>query len=101
VSCRRFQEGRKNCTKFDGNSKSFLHDGLQVDFERPDYARFPKFREARGQEAIVGPGDVLYIPIYWWHHIESVMRGGYTISINFWYKVKLLFLCFVVFWHRI
>jgi len=58
----------------------------QVDFERPDYARFPKFREARGQEAVVGPGDVLYIPIYWWHHIESIMRGGYTISINFWYK---------------
>ncbi|KDR18274.1 hypoxia-inducible factor 1-alpha inhibitor-like [Zootermopsis nevadensis] len=58
----------------------------QVDFERPDYTRFPKFREARGQEAIVGPGDVLYIPIYWWHHIESIMRGGYTISVNFWYK---------------
>ncbi|KAK7862279.1 hypothetical protein R5R35_006647 [Gryllus longicercus] len=58
----------------------------QVDFDRPDYNRFPKFREARGQEAVVGPGDVLYIPIYWWHHIESIMRGGYTISINFWYK---------------
>ncbi|PSN40687.1 Hypoxia-inducible factor 1-alpha inhibitor [Blattella germanica] len=58
----------------------------EVDFERPDYTRFPKFREARGHEAVVGPGDVLYIPIYWWHHIESIMRGGYTISVNFWYK---------------
>ncbi|KAG8233363.1 hypothetical protein J437_LFUL005824 [Ladona fulva] len=58
----------------------------QVDFEHPDYVRFPKFREVRGQEAVVGPGDVLYIPIYWWHHIESLMRGGYTVSINFWYK---------------
>lgn len=61
---------------------------LQVDFERPDYARFPKFKEAKGCETVIGPGDVLYIPIYWWHHIESLMRGGHTITINFWYKVS-------------
>lgn len=58
----------------------------QVDFERPDLKKFPKFSQLRGQEAVVGPGEVLYIPIYWWHHIESLMRGGCTISINFWYK---------------
>lgn len=58
----------------------------QVDFERPDQSRFSKFREARGMEAVVGPGEVLYIPIYWWHHVESIMRGGYTVSVNFWYK---------------
>ncbi|XP_063237631.1 hypoxia-inducible factor 1-alpha inhibitor-like isoform X2 [Bacillus rossius redtenbacheri] len=58
----------------------------QVDFERPDLGRFPKFRDVCGQEAVVGPGDVLYIPVYWWHHVESLMRGGYTMSINFWYK---------------
>lgn len=61
---------------------------LQVDFDRPDYTRFPKLADARGQEAVVGPGDVLYIPIYWWHHVESLMRGGYTVSVNFWYKVS-------------
>lgn len=70
---------------YENNCQSLVY--YQVDFERPDFTRFPKFREARGQEAIVGPGDVLYIPIYWWHHIESLMRGGYTISVNFWYKV--------------
>lgn len=60
---------------------------FQVDFDRPNLTKFPKFKEARGCEAVVGPGDVLYIPIYWWHHIESLMRGGPTITINFWYKV--------------
>ncbi|KAL1139713.1 hypothetical protein AAG570_006691 [Ranatra chinensis] len=58
----------------------------QVDFERPDYMKFPKFKGAVGHEAVIGPGDVLYIPIYWWHHVESLMRGGYTVSVNFWYK---------------
>ena len=38
---------------------------LQVNFEKPDYRRFPKFRHARGLEAVLGPGDVLYLPSYW------------------------------------
>lgn len=61
----------------------------QVDFEDPNYLKFPKFAEARGQEAVIGPGEVLFIPIYWWHQVECLMRGGYTVSVNFWYKVSL------------
>jgi len=38
---------------------------LQVNFEKPDYRRFPKFRNVRGLEAVLGPGDVLYLPSYW------------------------------------
>uniref|UniRef100_A0A0A9WJF7 Hypoxia-inducible factor 1-alpha inhibitor n=1 Tax=Lygus hesperus TaxID=30085 RepID=A0A0A9WJF7_LYGHE len=60
----------------------------QVDFDDPDLEKYPKFSEALASEAIVGPGDVLYIPNYWWHHVESLMKGGYTISVNFWYKSK-------------
>uniref|UniRef100_A0A8C1Q5Q6 Hypoxia inducible factor 1 subunit alpha inhibitor n=1 Tax=Cyprinus carpio TaxID=7962 RepID=A0A8C1Q5Q6_CYPCA len=59
----------------------------QVDFENPDYDKFPNFTNAVGYEAVVGPGDVLYIPMYWWHHIESLLNGGVTITVNFWYKV--------------
>jgi len=40
-------------------------DTWQVNFERPDYRRFPKFRNACGLEAVLGPGDVLYLPSYW------------------------------------
>ncbi|XP_054263777.1 hypoxia-inducible factor 1-alpha inhibitor-like isoform X2 [Macrosteles quadrilineatus] len=58
----------------------------QVDFDKPDLTRFPKFAEVSGQEAVVGPGDVLYIPIYWWHHVECLRHNGYTVSVNFWYK---------------
>ncbi|KAI5732707.1 hypothetical protein M8J76_003276 [Diaphorina citri] len=60
----------------------------QVDFENPDLQRFPRFREAKGMEAVVGPGDILYIPLYWWHHIESKQKEDYTVSLNFWYKTK-------------
>lgn len=38
----------------------------QVDFDNPDYERFPNFQNVVGYETVVGPGDVLYIPMYWW-----------------------------------
>lgn len=37
----------------------------QVDIFNPDLKRFPRFKDAQAYECIVGPGDVLYIPIYW------------------------------------
>lgn len=62
----------------------------QVELENPDLERFPEFSQLRGWEAILGPGDVLYLPMYWWHQVESAPRGGYTVSVNFWYKVGRL-----------
>ena len=41
-------------------------DIFQVDFDEPDLKRFPLFKEASGLEAIVAPGEILYIPMYWW-----------------------------------
>ena len=38
---------------------------LQVDFDNPDYEKFPNFKNIVGYETVVGPGDVLYIPMYW------------------------------------
>lgn len=62
-----------------------------MDFDNPDYKRFPNFQNVVGYETVVGPGDVLYIPMYWWHHIESLLNGGITITVNFWYKVNRIF----------
>lgn len=42
-----------------------------VDIEYPDYQRYPKFRHVKGLMAILGPGDVLYLPSCWWHEVES------------------------------
>ncbi|KAI0215867.1 Hypoxia-inducible factor 1-alpha inhibitor [Lamellibrachia satsuma] len=57
----------------------------QVDFENPNYESFPLFRNVKGYEAILGPGDVLYLPMYWFHHVESLIDTGMTTSITFWY----------------
>ena len=38
-----------------------------------------------GFEAIVGPGDALFIPKGWWHSIRSV-GTGVTASVNWWFR---------------
>ncbi|KAB7506652.1 Hypoxia-inducible factor 1-alpha inhibitor [Armadillidium nasatum] len=73
----------------------------QVNLEKPDFEAYPELKNLKGYEAIVYPGDVLYIPIYWWHHIESLFTTTpdtenknreslddvkCNVSVNFWYK---------------
>jgi hypothetical protein len=57
-----------------------------VDFDAPDFARFPRFRDAlaAAQVAELGPGDALYIPTLWWHHVQS--QGMLNILVNYWWK---------------
>lgn len=57
-----------------------------VDLREPDYEKFPKFREAleSAQEAVLEPGDAIYIPILWWHGVESL--EPLNILVNYWWN---------------
>lgn len=48
----------------------------------PDFERFPLFRSAQLWEAIVGPGDILFIPRNYWHEVTALER---SISLSFWW----------------
>jgi hypothetical protein len=56
-----------------------------VDVGNPDFARFPRFRDAlaAAQFAELEAGDALYIPALWWHQVESV--GVVNVLINYWW----------------
>lgn len=62
-----------------------------VDFYNPDFERFPKFKEAlkHAQIADLEPGDGIFIPSMWWHHVESL--GALNILVNYWFKVSPAF----------
>ena len=57
-----------------------------VDFAKPDLARFPRFGDAMAAALVadLDPGDVLYIPSLWWHHVETPPPFG--AQINFWWR---------------
>jgi hypothetical protein len=56
-----------------------------VDLEAPDFLRFPRFAQAlaTAQSAELGPGDALFIPRHWWHHVTS--RDPYNAMVNYWW----------------
>lgn len=57
-----------------------------VDFTNPDFTRFPRFRTALENALTVElkPGDALYIPSMWWHHIEGT--EPLNMLVNFWWR---------------
>eukprot|EP00438_Fugacium_kawagutii_P031135 Skav201759 [mRNA] locus=scaffold1973:310298:317569:- [translate_table: standard] len=62
----------------------------RVDLERPDLATWPRAKAlaGRGIEAVLGPGDVLFLPMSWFHHVHSVAGlqvGDENVSLNFWF----------------
>ena len=57
-----------------------------VDLENPDLVRYPKFSEAlaTAEVAELEPGDAIYIPYYWWHHVHSLQPVN--VLINYWWN---------------
>jgi ribosomal protein L16 Arg81 hydroxylase len=43
-----------------------------VDCENPDPARYPKFRHATVIDVVVEPGEVLFMPVGWWHYVRAL-----------------------------
>lgn len=43
-----------------------------VDPFAPDLERFPAFEGVRQLHVTVGPGEALFIPVGWWHHVTAL-----------------------------
>lgn len=58
----------------------------QVDAERPDLARHPRYARAleAAQAAELEPGDALYVPSLWWHAVTAPDPLG--AMVNFWWR---------------
>jgi mannose-6-phosphate isomerase-like protein (cupin superfamily) len=56
-----------------------------VDPEAPNLERFPRAAEAmrHAQAAELAPGDAIYVPHMWWHHVRSLDQ--LSILVNYWW----------------
>lgn len=57
-----------------------------VDFDAPDFNKFPKFNAALEHAIVVDlePGDAVYIPPLWWHYVQS--HADINMLINYWWQ---------------
>ena len=51
-----------------------------VDIGEPDLKQYPDLAKAQALEAVLEPGDVLFIPIFWYHYVET---RSTSISVNY------------------
>ncbi|XP_031462831.1 bifunctional peptidase and arginyl-hydroxylase JMJD5 [Phasianus colchicus] len=65
------------------HESQLLHNTSQVDVEDPDLTKFPNFRKAAFQSCILMPGQVLFIPVKYWHYIRSL---DISFSVSFWWS---------------
>lgn len=57
-----------------------------VDLRNPDFAAHPRARAAlaEAQVAELDPGDALFIPSLWWHHVEGL--APFNVLVNYWWR---------------
>ena len=57
-----------------------------ADIEAPDFVKFPRLQSAlaAGQAAELEPGDAIYIPYGWWHHVRSL--SALNVLVNYWWN---------------
>lgn len=55
----------------------------QVDVGSVDTALFPGFCKIPYLDAVLEPGDLLYMPPKWWHYVKSM---SISFSVSFWWS---------------
>lgn len=54
--------------------------------DEPDFEKFPRLKEAlaSAQTAELEPGDAIFIPYGWWHHVVAL--SPFNMLVNYWWK---------------
>ena len=56
-----------------------------VPVHEPDLDRYPRFAEAlaHAQVAELEPGDAIFVPALWWHHVDGL--APFNVLLNYWW----------------
>jgi hypothetical protein len=91
--------GRRRFTLFPPSAEPDLYIGphhptpagariSMVHVTAPDFDKFPRFASALevAQVAELSPGDAIFIPRDWYHHVEALER--FNVLVNYWWDAK-------------
>lgn len=77
-------KGRKLVKLISTNQTPLMYNHVgvfsKVDLDNPDYDKYPLFRKVKIIETILEPGEVLFLPVGWWHYVRSL---DISISVSF------------------
>ena len=57
-----------------------------IDIRKPDLKRFPEFGKVARMECTIHAGDVLFMPAFWWHEVQSTpdQKEHRNMAVNYW-----------------
>ena len=63
-----------------------------IDILNPNLERFPKFAQVKAMECTIRPGDILFMPAFWWHEVKSTpdTEQHRNLAVNFWYEMIII-----------
>jgi ribosomal protein L16 Arg81 hydroxylase len=68
--------GRKRWRLIDPKYTPLLYNHIgvfsKVDLEKPDYDRYPLFKEVPVIETILEAGEIIFVPVGWWHQVKGL-----------------------------
>ncbi len=95
--------GRRRFTLFPPHQIANLYPGpleptpggqvvSMVNFRDPDFKAHPGFAEAleHAEVAEMEPGDMLFYPAMWWHHVEAL--SDFNAMVNYWWNTSPAFI---------
>ena len=91
--------GRRRFTLFPPRAEASLYLGpdqprpagarvSMVHVTAPNFDRYPLYAEALkdAEEAELSPGDAIFIPRDWWHHVEALEK--FNVLVNYWWDAS-------------
>ncbi|KAL1516900.1 hypothetical protein ABEB36_000735 [Hypothenemus hampei] len=65
------------------HGETMLSNTSQVDPLNPNYIKYPEFKKATMFKGLLKSGEMLFIPLKWWHHVTALEK---SFSVSFWWQ---------------
>lgn len=80
--------GRKQCLLIDPKESKYMYRlpyswlcNENIDFDNPDYEKFPALKKVKPYITHLEHGDMLYMPEGWWHYMKY-LTPGFSLSLR-------------------